>query len=146
MTSPDRLQQTLRREGYRITPQRRLVLQAVQKLGHSRPDEIAAEVQHDTAVNVSTVYRSLDLLEELGLVTHTHLGHGAPTYHMAAEADHLHVVCESCGGVQHVAESFAVPLADALREEHGFEMDARHFAVYGRCRACASRPQPPSTT
>ena len=70
----------LRARGYRLTPQRQLVLDAVRSLGHSKPEEITAKVQADSrSVNTSTVYRTLDLLEELGLVTHTHLGHGAPT-------------------------------------------------------------------
>lgn len=136
----DDLQQTLREGGYRLTPQRQLVLQAVASLGHSTPDEIAAEVQRTASgVNLSTVYRTLDLLEQLHLVTHTHLGHGAPTYHVADDADHLHLVCRDCGQVQHVDESVAEPLETALRNEHGFEADVRHFALYGRCAACRSR-------
>jgi Fur family ferric uptake transcriptional regulator len=136
----DDLQQTLHQGGYRLTPQRQLVLQAVAALGHSTPDEIAAEVQRTASgVNVSTVYRALDLLEQLGLVTHTHLGHGAPTYHVADDADHLHLVCRDCGVVQHVDESLAEPLENALRTEHGFEADVRHFALYGRCAQCVTR-------
>ena len=69
-------------------------------LGHGTPDEICAEVQRTAGgVNISTVYRTLELLEELGLVTHAHLGHGAPTYHAAAGDDHLHLVCRVCGAV-----------------------------------------------
>ena len=70
---------TLRASGYRVTPQRQLVLEAVTKLEHATPEEIFADI-HQTArgVNVSTVYRTLELLEQIGLVTHTHLGHGAP--------------------------------------------------------------------
>ena len=136
----DDLQQTLHEGGYRLTPQRQLVLQAVGALGHSTPDEIAAEVQRTASgVNLSTVYRALDLLEQLGLVTHTHLGHGAPTYHVADDADHLHLVCRDCGVVQHVDESVAKPLEAALRDEHGFEADVRHFALYGRCADCLAR-------
>ena len=73
-----------RAQGYRLTPQRQLVLEAVAALGHATPDEICAEVRKTArGVNISTVYRTLELLEELGLVTHAHLGHGAPTYHLA---------------------------------------------------------------
>ena len=84
----------LRARGYRVTPQRQLVLEAVTKLEHATPEEICASVQQTArGVNISTIYRSLELLEQLGLVTHTHLGHGAPRYHLAAEAEHVHLVC-----------------------------------------------------
>lgn len=84
----------LRAKGYRVTPQRQLVLEAVKDLEHATPEEICVKVRETArGVNISTVYRTLELLEELGMVTHTHLGHGAPTYHLAAEADHVHLVC-----------------------------------------------------
>ena len=98
--SADDWQTELRSRGYRLTPQRQLVLDAVRRLGHGTPDEIAGAVQATApSVNLSTVYRTLDLLEEVGLVTHTHLGHGAPTYHPADESDHVHLVCTDCGDI-----------------------------------------------
>src|ERR1700691_3797296 len=87
----------LRASGYRVTPQRQLVLEAVTRLNHASPEEIFAEVhQRASGVNVSTIYRTLELLEQIGLVSHTHLGHGAPRYHLAAEAQHVHLVCRDC--------------------------------------------------
>src|SRR3974390_1510171 len=95
--------QELRGRGYRVTPQRQLVLEAVTKLEHASPEEIWADVQQTASgVNISTIYRTLELLEQLGLVTHTHLGHGAPRYHLAAEADHVHLVCQQCEQVNQV--------------------------------------------
>src|SRR6516225_61807 len=89
---------TLRASGYRVTPQRQLVLEAVTRLEHATPEEIYAEVkQTAVGVNVSTVYRTLELLEQIGLVTHTHLGHGAHRYHLAADAQHIHLVCRARG-------------------------------------------------
>ncbi len=133
----DGWQQTLRGRGYRLTPQRQLVLEAVDALGHGTPDEICARVRQTAdAVNISTVYRTLELLEELGLVTHTHLGHGAPTYHSAADPEHLHLVCRDCGAVEEADISIAEPLAARLADSHGFDVDASHFAIYGRCRRC----------
>src|ERR1700730_14098180 len=132
---------TLRASGYRVTPQRQLVLEAVTKLNHASPEEICVEVRETArGVNVSTVYRTLELLEELGLVTHTHLGHGAPTYHAAAEQQHLHLVCRVCGQVTEAEPALADPLADKLRAEQGFEIDPAHFAIFGRCAACLSQP------
>jgi hypothetical protein len=78
-------QEELRARGYRLTPQRQLVLEAVYELEHATPDQILEHVrERASGVNVSTIYRTLELLEEIGLVTHTHLSHGAPTYHSAA--------------------------------------------------------------
>ncbi|MGO9218009.1 MAG: Fur family transcriptional regulator [Streptosporangiaceae bacterium] len=134
----------LRARGYRVTPQRQLVLEAVTKLEHATPEEICASVQQTArGVNISTIYRSLELLEQLGLVTHTHLGHGAPRYHLAAEAEHVHLVCSECGGVTQVGPDAVQPLVTALAEHHGFETDVGHLTVFGRCAGCrAAGPGP----
>ena len=132
-------QATLRERGYRLTPQRQLVLEAVATLGHATPEDVLTEVQRTASgVNVSTVYRTLELLEELGLVTHTHLGHGAPTYHPASEADHVHLVCRDCGRVTEADTSVADDLVRRVAQEQGFETDVSHFAIFGRCRECAA--------
>src|SRR5438067_8873804 len=124
----------LRARGYRLTPQRQLVLEAVTALGHATPDEIAERVQATArSVNISTVYRTLELLEELGLVTHTHLGHGAPTYHAANDADHLHLVCRECGGIEEVSPTVFEAAAQRIAVDHGFTIDATHFAIFGTC-------------
>src|ERR1700685_2250205 len=87
------LDEQLRARGYRVTPQRQLVLEAVARLDHATPEEIGTEVQQtERGVNISTIYRTLELLEQIGMVTHTHLGHGAPIYHLATRADHVHLV------------------------------------------------------
>ena len=130
-------QRLLRSQGYRLTPQRQLVLEAVTSLGHGTPDEILGEVRKTAGgVNASTIYRTLELLQELGLVTHTHLGHGAPTYHAAADSDHLHLVCRDCGSLLETDVAVAADLVDRLDAAHGFETDVKHFAIFGRCRAC----------
>jgi Fur family ferric uptake transcriptional regulator len=144
MTSGDDWHSELRARGYRLTPQRQMVLDAVRQLGHGTPDEIAGVVQAQApSVNLSTVYRTLDLLEEVGLVTHTHLGHGSPTYHPADESDHVHLVCQSCGNVQAVPASLVEPLVGRLREVQGFEVNVAHVAMHGRCADCvANGPAP----
>jgi len=139
VSEPEDWQGELRARGFRATPQRQLVLQAVRELGHSTPEEIAAKVKATApSVNVSTVYRTLDLLEDLGLVTHTHLGHGAPTYHPADESDHLHLVCLACGRVDQVDSQVAAPMVGSLKASHGFEVDVTHVAMHGRCAQCAT--------
>jgi Fur family ferric uptake transcriptional regulator len=131
-------QADLRARGYRLTPQRQLVLEAVARLGHATPDEIATTVRETASgVNISTVYRTLELLEELGLVTHTHLGHGPPTYHAATDDDHVHLVCRVCGNVSETSPGLVDGVVRELRETVGFDADVGHLAIFGTCRGCA---------
>lgn len=129
----------LRARGYRLTPQRQLVLEAVQQLEHPTPDEILAHVRERAAgVNVSTVYRTLDLLESVGLVTHAHLSHGAPTYHSAATPEHVHLVCRCCKSAYGIDPEVVEPMVARLREREGFEADVAHLTVFGVCRDCSA--------
>ena len=116
----DELASRLHSLGYRLTPQRQLVLRAVEKLGHATPDEILAEVQQQSsAVNVSTVYRTLEVLEELGLVRHAHLSDRAPTYHSVTDHEHFHLVCRNCHRVVSVDPDVVAPLAERLARGAG---------------------------
>lgn len=128
----------LRASGYRVTPQRQLVLEAVSRLEHGTPEEIHAEVkQTASGINVSTVYRTLELLEQLGLVTHSHIHHGAPNYHLAERGQHVHLVCRQCERVTEVDPSAVRPLVVALQEHEGFQTDVAHLTVFGLCADCA---------
>jgi Fur family transcriptional regulator, ferric uptake regulator len=128
---------TLRASGYRVTPQRQLVLEAVTRLEHATPEEIYAEVkQTAVGVNLSTVYRTLELLEQIGLVTHTHLGHGAHRYHLAADAQHVHLVCRACGAILQLDPAAVGSLVTALDADYGFETDVGHLTVFGTCADC----------
>jgi len=123
----------------RMTPQRQMVLDAVRALGHATPETICSRVQQGApAVNISTVYRTLDLLERIGLVRHTHLGHGAPTYSSEAH-EHVHLVCHQCERVIEVEPTLLEPLAAALAGSHGFVLDSAHLALSGRCAECAAQ-------
>ncbi|MHA6792232.1 Fur family transcriptional regulator [Pseudonocardia bannensis] len=135
------LRQTLHRRGLRMTPQRQLVIDAVRDLGHATPEQICAQVQSAApAVNITTVYRTLDLLERLGMVRHTHLGHGAPTY-SEQEHQHVHLVCHNCGTVMEAPTDLMDGLAERLRRESGFELDVTHVALSGRCADCPDETQ-----
>ena len=104
---------------------------------HGTPEEILAEVQrHASGVNLSTIYRTLEVLESVGLVTHAHIGHGAPTYHAVDEHPHIHLVCDACGDVTSVPAGVANPFVDALYLGYGFRTDIAHVSVHGRCQAC----------
>jgi len=130
----------LRARGYRLTPQRELILQAVESLDHASPDDILAEVRKTAkGVNLSTVYRGLELLEKLGLVSHTHLGHGAPAYHATTEPDHVHLVCRGCRTVAEVEPTIAAELVERLAVDRGFQTDVRHLTLFGTCRNCSGR-------
>ena len=131
----------LREQGFRITPQRQLVLEAVENLSHGTPEEILVEVQRTaTGVNLSTVYRTLDVLEDVGLVTHAHIGHGPPTYHSVDEHVHIHLVCDNCAKVLSVPAGVAEDFVARLETDFGFRTDISHVSVHGLCEACKDRP------
>ena len=133
----DELAERLRGSGYRLTAQRQLILRAVEDLGHATPDEVLARVRDQaSAVNASTVYRTLEVLEELGLVRHAHLSDRAPTYHSTTQPEHFHLVCRNCDRVRSVDPDVADALVEALRREHDFEVDLGHLAIFGRCTDC----------
>jgi len=122
-----------------LTAQRQLVLEAVYQLGHATPDQVHAAVARTAAgVNITTVYRTLELLEELGLVTHAHLSHGAPTYHAVGEDQHVHLVCRACGGVTEVSPAVLDGLVGSLERSRGFLVDVGHVALFGLCAGCAA--------
>jgi Fur family ferric uptake transcriptional regulator len=134
------LAELLRARGLRLTAQRQLVLRAVHDLGHATPEQVHCAVREMAAgVNITTVYRTLELLEELGLVTHTHLSHGSPTYHAANGRQHAHLVCRSCGAVDEIDPGLLGPLAGTLERERGFRVDIGHVALFGLCSACGER-------
>ena len=127
----------LHEKGLRLTPQRELVLSAVRALGHATPEEVAEKVrQTHPGINLSTVYRNLETLENVGLVQHTHLGHGGATYHAAEELTHLHLVCDTCGKVSSAPGSVANDFIAQLRKHHAFVTDISHMAMHGECESC----------
>jgi Fur family transcriptional regulator, ferric uptake regulator len=139
----DELADRLRGSGYRLTPQRQLILRAVEDLGHATVDEVLARVRTQaSAVNASTVYRTLEVLQELGLVRHTHLSDRAPTYHSAREPEHFHLVCRKCQRVRSVEPAAASALIATLHRDHGFDVDLGHLAIFGQCVECDSAETP----
>jgi Fur family ferric uptake transcriptional regulator len=134
------LAERLRASGRRLTAPRRQVLAAVTALEHATPEAIGAHLREEAAAegaapDTSTIYRTLEVLERLGLVWHTHLGKGAPVYH-AAEHPHLHVVCASCGEIASADPELLSGAAERLAADLGFTVDVGHVALSGTCRAC----------
>lgn len=136
MSSADAAER-LRARGQRVTQQRRLVLEAVAALGHATPEQIHAEV--GPGADLSTVYRTLDLLEEVGLVQHTHLGHGSPTWSIAEGEVHVHLVCRDCNTVREIPALMVADLQSTLEAKEGFEIDMSHLALTGRCAHCRTK-------
>jgi len=88
-------------------------------------------------VNISTVYRTLELLKQLGLVTETDLGGGRVRYHPAGKGHHHHLVCRECGAIIDLDEAVLASLNDILLREYKFIADLRHLAIFGRCVNCS---------
>lgn len=124
--------------GYRLTPQRMLVLKAIENsANHISAEEIYGQVvEVYSHVNISTVYRTLDLLKRLGLVTETDLGGGRVRYHPADKGHHHHLVCQECGKVIELDDFVLVPLKNTLYNEYDFDADLKHLGIFGRCGRC----------
>ena len=141
-TASSDLTAALRARGLRVTPQREQVLEAVRGLGHATPEQIHEAVPD---VDLTTIYRTLELLEQIGMIKHAHLGHGAPAYR-PADDDHIHVVCHTCGSVVDAPPDLVDALAARLHAESGFLLDRSHFTVFGRCRSCLAADAEPPTS
>ena len=129
----------LSEQGYRMTPQRLMILSAIENSDdHISAEEIYAQiVAKYPNVNISTVYRTLELLKRLGLVTETDLGEGRVRYHPVEQGHHHHLICRECGAIVDLDESLLAPLKSALLREYQFSADLRHLAILGRCVNCS---------
>ena len=130
---------TLRKLGYRLTPQRIMILEAVERAdSHISAEEMYTQVHRRYPyINISTVYRTLELLKELELVTEISLGDGRVRYHCMGKGHHHHLVCQECGAIIDLDESVLSPLKDTLLREYKFIADLRHLAIFGRCIKCS---------
>ncbi|RLC61752.1 MAG: transcriptional repressor [Chloroflexi bacterium] len=128
----------LRQKGYRITPQREMVIETIAHSGrHMAAEEVFEAIQtRSQAVNVATVYRTLDLLVEEGLASRADLGGGRVVYATLKHGPHVHLVCRHCGCVIDAEVEPFEPLFESIEERHGFVCSPQHFAIYGFCAAC----------
>ena len=131
----------LREQGYRLTPQREMIVEAVAHAGrHVTAEEVHEQVRTRTnAVNVATVYRTLDLLVELGLISRADLGGGKVSYASPIHGPHCHLVCRRCGHVIEADHEIVVPLDRLLRDQYHFVADLDHLAIFGLCADCEAR-------
>ncbi len=127
----------LRHGGERLTEPRRAVLQALTELpDHPTAEQVVAAVESSApAVHRATVYRTLETLTSLGIVTHVHVGHGGTAYHLVAQR-HLHAQCHDCGAVVDVPDDVLDGVRATLDKVAGFDLDPSHVALSGRCGTC----------
>lgn len=127
----------LRSRGERVTIARRALLTALDEADdHRSADELAAEVARaQPEIHRATIYRTLETLRRIGVVEHTHLGHGPAVYHLTDQV-HQHLVCEDCGVVVEVQPQVFHPLERTLKQDFDFTVSSRHFALSGRCGGC----------
>jgi len=133
--------EVLREKGHRLTPQRMLVIEVL----HNADRHISAEELYEQLhrrypyANISTVYRTLELLKQLNLVTETNFGEGYVRYHAAEKGHHHHLVCQSCGKIMDLDEVALYPLKEELLQKYGFDADLRHLAISGECKKCRAK-------
>ncbi len=134
----ERAARSLQDLGYRLTPQRMMILEAVlESEDHVTAEELYEQVRKKYPhISFSTVYRTMELLRESGFVTQTDLGGGRVQYHPVDKATHHHLICQVCGSVDEVDQDVFSGLQRELRERYNFDATLTHFAIFGRCGRC----------
>ena len=131
------LAERLRRVGQRVTPQRLVILGALRPGEHLAADEVFARVEPLLpGVNRSTVYRTLELFRDLGLVSMTDLGGGARQFELIDDLHH-HLICHRCGAILELDDTLVDPLRDGIRARYGFAPAIDHLAIFGFCSVCS---------
>lgn len=136
----------LRNGGLRVTLARRAICNV---LADSQNDHLTAPEIHERVraatggIDRSTVHRTLNELEELGLIHHVHLNHKPGVYHLTTDQNHHHLVCEHCGDTTSVPLSAIEGALDSIRDEYGFVANGLHFGIVGECSSCHSSQQSP---
>lgn len=132
--------ETLHQRGYRITPQREIIIETMAHSGrHMTAEQVYAVVQtRAQAINIATVYRTLDFLVKEGLSTRIDLGNGKMVYATAAHGPHIHLVCRRCGAVIEADHNLIASLQQQFQQQYGFRADLHHISLAGLCAACAS--------
>ena len=138
MQEPSGIINRLSEKGYRLTPQRLMILSAIEgSYEHISAEEIYAQVAAKYPhVNISTVYRTLELLKRLGMVYEINLGEGRIRYHSEGSGHHHHLICQNCGAVIDIEESTLASLRDTLLLDYNFRAELRHVAIFGICQDC----------
>lgn len=133
--------ETLRTRGFRITPQREMIIEAIVHAGHHiNAEQVYAQIQERTrSVNIATVYRTLDLLVSEGLANCIDLGEGRVIYATNQHGPHIHLVCRQCGKVDDADQELLASLNHQLLKEYRFAADLQHISVLGLCKDCQAK-------
>lgn len=145
MSCQETLYRTLRAKGMRVTPQREIVLSVLHDVeDHATVDEIYRRVQiHSTVMDISTVYRTLELLGGMSMLDVLDSADGQRRFALRHAHDtHVHLVCTECGAAIEADVTPVSALAAALRTSHGFVLDDHHLTLAGRCARCCQREDP----
>jgi Fur family transcriptional regulator, ferric uptake regulator len=134
-------QQVLREKGYRLTPQRMMVVEVLHGAEHHiSAEEIFSKVKKAYPyANISTVYRTLDLMKKLGLVMEIDTGEGFLRYHHLEKGHHHHLICTECGKQSELPESLLMNLQKTISCEYDFEPNLNHLAIFGICAGCRTK-------
>ena len=133
------LEQILRSRGYRLTNQRRAIVRELENGRHLSAEEMYDHLRGEhPELGLSTVYRTLDLLTELGIARKDDFGEGYSRYELATERMHHHARCEECGRVIEFNEELMEYLALQVERETGFVTDWHEITLHGRCAECAA--------
>jgi Fur family ferric uptake transcriptional regulator len=128
----------LRESGHRITPQRMMILTLLRHApGHLSAGDIYDKVREDCPyVDISTVYRTLNVLRDLRLVSETNMGGRDATFEWIGGEPHHHLICRKCDGVTSLDHAYVERLCAQIARDMGFQADLAHLAIFGLCREC----------
>ena len=141
MSCEDQTVQTLKESGHRPTPQRLMILSALRhSTGHITASQVLEQVKESYSyIDLSTVYRTLDMLKQMRLVSETHMGGDQQhSYEWIDEVRHHHLICQDCERVVLLDDMMLESLGANILETYGFEVDIDHLAIFGACRSCRS--------
>lgn len=132
------LVEALRLRGHRVTLQREIIIEAIAQGGrHMTAEEVFEEIQKQTsAINIATVYRTLNFLFEEGLVSRADMGSGQVVYTTTRHGPHIHLVCQKCGHITEAADGLIRSLGEQLLSQYHFTADLQHIAIFGVCAGC----------
>ncbi len=138
MACEEQMVQTLKEYGHRPTPQRLMILSAVRHSDdHVTASEVLEQVKESYSyIDLSTVYRTLDMLKQMRLVSETDLGSGTYAYEWLGQDRHHHLICNGCDRIALLDDEFLGTLGSEILDSYGFEADMDHIALFGLCREC----------
>jgi Fur family ferric uptake transcriptional regulator len=132
---------TLRKSGQRVSAPVSLVLEAL--FAADGPVSVEHLASASPSLERTSVYRNLERLEALGVVSHVHVGHGPGLYALVRGADREYLTCDRCGRITTLDPSALDGVRAALQAEFGYHARFTHFPIHGLCASCSTGAPPP---